>query len=58
MSDTKHVALAAIHRFDLGVIICKSCHQVIRTVPTNGYRRLYGLCNSSACRDKNKEADQ
>ncbi|NRF92459.1 GapA-binding peptide SR1P [Paenibacillus frigoriresistens] len=58
MSNTNHVTLAAIHRYDLGVIICKSCNEVIATLPTDGYKKFYSLCNSSICIDKNKEASQ
>ncbi|WP_082614664.1 GapA-binding peptide SR1P [Paenibacillus sp. Soil787] len=58
MSNTNHVTMAAIHRYDLGVIICKSCNEVIATLPTDGYKKFYGLCNSAQCLEKNKEANK
>ncbi|SDN03379.1 SR1 protein [Paenibacillus sp. yr247] len=58
MSNTNHVKLAAIHRYDLGVIICKSCNEVIATLPTDGYKKFYSLCNSITCIEKNKEENK
>lgn len=54
MSNTNHVTLAAIHRYDLGVIICKSCNEVIATLPTEGYKKFYILCDSINCNEKNR----
>ncbi|WP_397386538.1 GapA-binding peptide SR1P [Paenibacillus roseipurpureus] len=56
MSNTNHVILETIHRHDLGVIICKSCNEVIATLPTDGYKKFYSLCDSLNCRDTNKGA--
>jgi hypothetical protein len=55
MSNTNDVKLEAIHRHDLGVVICKWCNKVIATLPTNGYKKIYGQCNTTACGEKNKE---
>lgn len=58
MSNTNHVELAAIHRFDLGIILCKSCNEVIATLPTDGYKKFYAVCKSMACIEKNREVNQ
>lgn len=58
MSNTNNVTLAAIHRFDLGVILCKTCNEVIATLPTDGYKKFYVSCNSITCMEKNKEANK
>ncbi|MEC0226192.1 GapA-binding peptide SR1P [Paenibacillus alba] len=58
MSQTNHVKLAAIHRYDLGVVICKLCNEVIATLPTDGYKKFYGLCNAMSCIEKNKEENK
>ncbi|MBD0382614.1 GapA-binding peptide SR1P [Paenibacillus sedimenti] len=57
MSNTNGVKYAAIQRHDLGVIICKECNTVIGTLPTNGYKKFYGHCNSAACLEKKKAVD-
>jgi hypothetical protein len=58
LSNTNHVELAAIQRFDLGILICKSCNEVITTLPTNGYVKFYGLCKNMTCIEKNREANK
>lgn len=58
MSNSYHVTLEAIHPNELGVIICKSCNEVIATIPTDGYKKFYVLCNSITCLIKNKEANK
>ncbi|MCD9026111.1 GapA-binding peptide SR1P [Cohnella silvisoli] len=34
---------------DLGLIICKSCSQIIGTLPTNGYKKFYIVCENEQC---------
>ncbi|CAN7422810.1 hypothetical protein [Paenibacillus sp. LjRoot56] len=58
ISGTAHVELAAIQRFDLGILICKSCNEVIATLPTDGYKKFYGLCKNMTCIERNKEANK
>ncbi|MFD0692629.1 GapA-binding peptide SR1P [Paenibacillus sp. GCM10027628] len=57
MSNTNGVKLAAIQRHDLGVILCKECNAVIGTLPTNGYKKFYSICNSAACLEKKKAGE-
>lgn len=54
MSDSNCVMLVAVQPNELGVVICKSCNEVIATLPTDGYKKFYVLC--STCKDQNKEA--
>ncbi|MDD9267327.1 GapA-binding peptide SR1P [Paenibacillus sp. GCM10023248] len=54
MSDTICVTLTAVKPNELGLVICKSCNEVIATLPTDGYKKFYVLCK--ACQDPNKEA--
>lgn len=55
MSDNSYVHLAAIHRYDLGVVICKNCNRIITSVPTGGVAKIYGLCNTAECRQSVNE---
>jgi hypothetical protein len=43
---------------ELGVIICKSCNEVIGTIPTNGTKKIYGLCGKPECTDAQKEGGE
>lgn len=35
---------------DLGAVICKYCGNVYHTLPTNGVKRIYGVCSDN-CKD-------
>ncbi|MZQ84121.1 GapA-binding peptide SR1P [Paenibacillus sp. 5J-6] len=41
---------------DLGLIICKSCNEVLATLPTDGYKKFYVVCQACACKENKKEA--
>lgn len=43
---------------ELGLIICKSCNEVIATLPTDGYKKFYVICRACVCNEKNKEANK
>lgn len=43
---------------ELGLIICKSCNEVIATQPTDGYKKFYVVCQACACKENNKEATE
>ncbi|WP_144340799.1 GapA-binding peptide SR1P [Paenibacillus darwinianus] len=47
VSDSK--TLQAVRTPDLGVVLCKSCGTVITTIPTNGVKKIHGLCSDPAC---------
>lgn len=47
VNDVKQV-FAGKHQ--LGVILCQCCGEVIDTVPTNGVKTLYGICEDNQCR--------
>ncbi|MCM3748481.1 GapA-binding peptide SR1P [Paenibacillus pasadenensis] len=34
-----------------GLVICPSCNEIIDTLPTNGVKRMYSLCESLNCRE-------
>lgn len=42
---------------ELGMVLCKVCHQVLHTLPTNGVKKIYGVCDSDACKEKVKEIE-
>lgn len=46
----------AVGRNDLGLIICKSCNEVLATLPTDGYKKFYVVCQACACKENMKEA--
>lgn len=39
---------------DLGTVICKYCGNVLFTLPTNGVKKIYGVCKDN-CQDKDGE---
>ncbi|BFT71142.1 MULTISPECIES: GapA-binding peptide SR1P [Paenibacillus] len=43
---------------ELGLIICKSCNEVLATLPTDGYKKFYVVCPGCARKDNNKEASE
>lgn len=38
---------------ELGILICKVCGQVIDTLPTNGVKKIYGVCSDADCKKIN-----
>ncbi|NOV03979.1 GapA-binding peptide SR1P [Paenibacillus planticolens] len=51
MSNSNSVTLeagVAASKNDLGLIICKSCNHVIASLPTDGYKKFYVVCQSCA----------
>ncbi|BBI32861.1 hypothetical protein KCTCHS21_22600 [Cohnella abietis] len=39
---------------DLGIVICKFCSQIIATLPTNGYKKFYIVCDHEQCVSSNE----
>lgn len=35
---------------ELGTIICRQCNEIIDTLPTNGVKIKYMVCDKDACR--------
>jgi len=33
------------------MVICKACNEVLYTLPTNGVKKIYGLCAKRSCAD-------
>ncbi|NEW07739.1 GapA-binding peptide SR1P [Paenibacillus sp. SYP-B3998] len=58
MSNTNNIKLEAVHQHDLGVILCKSCNEVIATLPTNGVKKFYSLCDKVVCRSNEQDGKQ
>jgi len=40
----------SVTKHQLGVILCQCCGEVIDTIPTNGVKTLYGICEDNHCR--------
>jgi len=40
---------------ELGAVLCRNCGELIGTVPTNGVKTFYGLCNNSGCDNSIKQ---
>ncbi len=51
MLDQNGVMMAA-GTGELGMVICKHCGEVICTLPTNGVKKIYGVCPSGDCAKK------
>jgi hypothetical protein len=43
---------------ELGVVICKVCGEVMHTLPTNGYKKISGICGKPECRGTDREAER
>ncbi|MFC4102843.1 hypothetical protein [Paenibacillus xanthanilyticus] len=43
-------------RENYGLVLCRCCNEIIDTIPTNGIKKLYSLCDSDRCRtlDRNQ----
>lgn len=41
---------------DLGTIICSYCDGIIDTLPTNGVKTKYMVCDKEACREQEGSA--
>lgn len=41
---------------DLGTIICRYCDDIIDTLPTNGVKTKYMVCNKESCRQQEGSA--
>ncbi|MFB9327463.1 GapA-binding peptide SR1P [Paenibacillus aurantiacus] len=37
-------------RENYGLVLCRHCNEIIDTLPTNGVKKLYSLCDSERCR--------
>ncbi|WP_187434402.1 GapA-binding peptide SR1P [Paenibacillus methanolicus] len=37
-------------RENYGLVLCRYCNEIIDTLPTNGVKKLYSLCDSDRCR--------
>lgn len=37
---------------ELGMVICKVCHQLIHTLPTRGVKKIYSLCHQATCQEQ------
>ncbi len=43
---------------DLGTVICKYCGDVLYTLPTNGVKKMYGVCDGKECKEKNGQSGE
>jgi len=50
MSDSDDIAKpTTTGNMELGVLICKICNEVVATLPTNGVKKIYGICGKKTC---------
>ncbi|MFC4776222.1 GapA-binding peptide SR1P [Paenibacillus sp. GCM10023252] len=50
MSSRSLTVLLSAEGPHLGHLICKSCGDVIDTLPTSGYKKLYSTCDNEDCK--------
>ncbi|MBB6671295.1 GapA-binding peptide SR1P [Cohnella nanjingensis] len=43
---------------ELGVVICMNCNEVLFTLPTNGYKKIYGICPDNSCADRKDKSGE
>ncbi|WP_409341676.1 GapA-binding peptide SR1P [Paenibacillus sp. MBLB4367] len=48
--SVSEVIQTSVTKHQLGVILCQCCGEIIDTVPTNGVKTLYGICDDNHCR--------
>jgi hypothetical protein len=39
---------------ELGIVICKECDEVIGTLPTDGVKKIYSVCQGANCAQQNQ----
>jgi hypothetical protein len=44
-------------RNELGMVICRVCNKVLYTLPTNGLKKIYGVCDKAECLGKSIEGE-
>jgi|GEM_PF-466240 len=49
------IAAAKASSNDLGIVLCKYCSDMIGTLPTNGFKKLYGVCDNEKCQCENRK---
>lgn len=37
---------------DLGMVICKVCGELLYTLPTDGVKKMYGVCQKAECQNQ------
>ncbi|MGU3471431.1 GapA-binding peptide SR1P [Paenibacillus sp. D51F] len=37
---------------EYGFVLCKHCNEIMYTLPTNGVKTFYGVCESLNCREQ------
>jgi len=42
---------------ELGMVICKICNEVLYTVPTNGVKKIPGICTKEECLEKTHKSE-
>ncbi|MGZ9585983.1 GapA-binding peptide SR1P [Paenibacillus marinisediminis] len=41
-----------VQQHELGAILCKACGELIATIPTEGVKKIYGVCHKEDCKSK------
>ncbi|MBW5445301.1 GapA-binding peptide SR1P [Cohnella sp. CFH 77786] len=49
MSRSNGLAPTPSGKPELGALICRVCNEVVATLPTNGVKKIYGVCGKKAC---------
>lgn len=52
MSDQSGLICDVQSANELGVVICKVCNEVVHTLPTNGVKKISGVCDKHECREQ------
>ncbi|WP_217597769.1 GapA-binding peptide SR1P [Cohnella sp. GbtcB17] len=49
MSNATNALQGTAPSLELGMVICKHCQQLMYTIPTNGVKKIYGVCGQEGC---------
>ncbi|RUS46231.1 GapA-binding peptide SR1P [Cohnella sp. AR92] len=57
MLNFHSVNQAVSSKNELGVVICRHCSDVVCTLPTNGIKKISGVCDKPECRKQSKNGE-
>ena len=58
MLDHDSIKRVAEPKHELGLVLCSRCGKVLCTLPTNGVKRLYGVCRDEGCLENRERCEK
>lgn len=57
MLNSGELQMNATEYPELGTVLCKSCGDIIATLPTNGVKKMYVVCEKAECQETTRKRD-